>query len=423
MSKIPGKAYKDSRVVAVLAVAEVLAQEASLTDALARHQLQLTVRDRAFAQELSFGSCRYALSIEAAILPFMRKANTDPMVRALFIIGCYQLLVMRTPAHAAVSSTVEAAKLLQLQPVAGFLNAVLRKAADVELPELESHPAWLKERFQQDWPNDWQNIIKANDERPPFTIRVNRQFNTREQYQTALMLNAIEAQPVAEDGLILDKPIPVKDLPGFDEGHASVQDAAAQLAATTLAPKNGELILDACAAPGGKTCHMLEIAPEAEMIALDIDEERLDRVEENLERLGQTATIRPADICEPEVLQDYQFDAILLDAPCSATGVIRRHPDIRLLRRDSDLPELAKTQVELLQACWQRLKPGGRLLYATCSVIRQENEAVMRKFRKLQKDVETVEIANMNGDYGRMILPGEEGMDGFYLALMRKPSL
>src|SRR5690606_10330696 len=290
-----------------------------------------------------------------------------------------------------------------------------------------NHPQWLIKLLQEAWPDQWQTVLASNDQRPPFTLRVNRLHNTRDDYLAVLQREEIKAVacPFSSDGITLAEPRPVQDLPGFQQALVSVQDEAAQLAADVLELAPGQRVLDACAAPGGKTCHILEREPTLEeVIALDVDAERLTRIRENLQRLGLSATLRTADAAQLDNWWDGRpFDRILLDAPCSATGVIRRHPDIKLLRRPDDIDKLAALQRKLLAELWRTLQPNGALIYATCSVLPQENENNVAAFMAEHADAEHIVIKAEWGhkrSFGRQLLPQDGGHDGFYYAVLRK---
>jgi 16S rRNA (cytosine967-C5)-methyltransferase len=342
------------------------------------------------------------------------------------------------PSHAAVAETVGAARRLHKAWAAALVNATLRgflrereqllAALDTDPVSALAHPAWLLDELRAAWPQQWQAIAAANNVRPPMTLRVNPRHGDAAAWRTRLTTAGHPAATVAAapSALQLDAPCDVKILPGFATGALSVQDAAAQLAAPLLAVRPGQRVLDACAAPGGKTCHLLESQPAlAELVALDRSAERLERVRENLVRLGGTARLVAADAAEVDSWWDGKpFERILLDAPCSGSGVIRRHPDIKLLRRPEDLVHLAGEQQRLLRAVWPLLAPGGRLLYATCSVLPVENERQISHFLADYEEAEELPITAEWGhprDHGRQILPGEAGMDGFFYALLQRP--
>jgi 16S rRNA (cytosine967-C5)-methyltransferase len=320
-----------------------------------------------------------------------------------------------------------------------LINAVLRNYVRNNIGEMEpgndearfNHPAWLIERLKSDWPDRWREIIEANNARAPMWLRVNVRQKSALDYQTQGKLAGRLLAGVG-GALRLDRPLSIDDLPGFDKGHVSIQDGAAQLAAPWLLAKGGGRVLDACAAPGGKTCHLLELlGPDSHLTAIDSDAARLDGVRQNLDRLGFAATVLVGDASNPGEWWDGEgFDRILLDAPCSATGVIRRHPDIKLLRRATDIRSLASRQSEMLTALWGLLKPSGRLLYVTCSVLDEENAAVVGKFLAANVDAREDRVLH---DYnirdlmhertsGFQVLPGTRDLDGFYFACLDKVS-
>ena len=404
-------------------------------------------------RSLCYDSIRWYIRLDTLLERLLSRPGQklDPEIRALAIVGLCQLLYTDIPEHAAVAETVAATRLLGQPKAAGFVNAILRRCqrehaqllAQIDRdPAIRSaHPRWLVERLRQDWGDRAAAILDANNQRPPFWIRVNRLRATAANYRTQLEDKQIgvAASAFEDTALLLDKAMDVGDLPGFDEGLVSVQDAAAQCAAHLLDPQAGDRILDACAAPGGKTGHLLELAPElAELTAVDVSPERLTRVTQNLQRLGLPARVLTGDAGEPSRWWDGQpFDRILLDVPCSATGVIRRHPDIKLLRRPEDIAALAVRQLQLLRSLWPLLMPGGRLLYASCSVLRAETTALVADFLADQPQasdvtqavsatrLKSVASVEMNGPVtgpGLRIAAGTAGMDGFYYAVLQKAS-
>lgn len=399
--------------------------------------------DKALTQELVYGSLRWAPRLEFMLSKLLDRPvrKREPRVHALLMVGLYQLFYTRVPPHAAVAETVEAARLMKKPWAVSLTNAVLRRAqreadglieaADEHPVGSTAHPDWLLDVLRQDWPEDWRAIVSGNNGRPPMTLRVNTRKQPRDAALEALRETGLGAQlhPIASDGIQLDSPVDVHRLPGFAEGALSVQDAAAQLAADLLDPKAGERVLDACAAPGGKSAHVLERCPDlARLVAVDRDPERLDRVAENLARLELSAQLLVGDAAKPETWwDDIPFDRILVDAPCSATGVIRRHPDIKLLRRRKDIASLAGLQARILDALWPLLAPGGRLVYATCSVLAAENSDQVAAFIRRHPDAVAVPIA-VNGvsswgrpsGFGRQVLPGDADMDGFFYAVIVK---
>lgn len=392
--------------------------------------------DRALLRELCYGTLRFYHRLAALINPLLQKPlkNEDRDLHFLLLVGAYQLAYLRISDHVAVSTTVDAVDALEKPWARNFVNAVLRNfqrqhetlEEKLKPSEKVSHTPWLFRAINAAWPEHADEVFAANNHQAPMTLRVNRLHSNRDDYLQQLTQSNIDAVTCSQavDGITLNKAVNVQLLPGFANGDVSVQDEAAQLASLLLNPQANERILDACCAPGGKTCHLLEIAGECELVAIDNQPERLDRVEENLERLQLQATVLAADAADTDNWWDnVLFDAILLDAPCSGTGVIRRHPDIKLLRRESDIAQLAKEQGRLLDALWQTLKPGGRLLYATCSILPAENEQVVADFVLRQTDATAVEI-NLQGGiqtaHGYQLLPQINGHDGFFYALLTK---
>ena len=429
------------RAIAAQVLARVLGEGRSLAEALPPALERVAPRDRGLLWELCHGVCRWQPEAQF-LLDGLLDRPLDPRestVRALLLTGLYQLHRSRIPDHAAVAETVAAARQLRKPWAAGLTNAVLRSftrrrvelltRAKTDAVARTAHPRWLLEWLQRDWPGDWPAIVAANNTRPPFTLRVNRLRGSRDEYRARLAAAGKIAEPTvaAPFALTLTEPVEPTTLSGFADGWASVQDAAAQLAAPLLDTHPGMRVLDACAAPGGKTAHLLECAPDLELTALDQEVERLERVRENLTRLRLAARLVAGDACQPRDWWDgVPYDRILLDAPCSATGVIRRHPDIKLLRRDTDIAALADRQQALLASLWPLLRPGGRLLYATCSLLRQENEQVVAAFLATRPEAREHRIATDWGRalaHGRQILPGEAGMDGFYYAMLVKPTV
>ncbi|MBP1000431.1 16S rRNA (cytosine(967)-C(5))-methyltransferase RsmB [Serratia fonticola] len=421
------------RSIAAKAIGQVLDQGQSLSTILPALQKNISDKDRGLLQELCFGTLRVLPQLEWCIQQLMAKPMTGKQrpLHYLLMVGLYQLLYTRIPPHAVLAETVEGAVALKRPQLKGLINGVLRqfqrqqeellaRAANNESRYL--HPSWLLKRIKLAYPAQWEQIVDANNQKPPMWLRVNRLHHTREDYLQLMQQAGIAAEPHAEyrDAVRLLAPCPVTDLPGFSEGWVTVQDASAQGCVDLLDPQNGEQILDLCAAPGGKTTHILEAAPKAHVLAVDIDEQRLSRVKENLLRLRQHAEVHQGDGRTPqEWCGDQQFDRILLDAPCSATGVIRRHPDIKWLRRDSDIAELAALQSEILEAIWPRLKPGGVMVYATCSILPQENSEQIAAFLQRHGDAKLVETGDVQSP-GKQNLPHPEDGDGFFYAKLIK---
>lgn len=427
------------RLAATRALAAVLAGRASLGSSLPEQLAKVDPRDRALAQDLAFGTARWQprLSLLAEKLMDKPFKAGDRDLEALLLIGLYQLLHTRIPAHAAIGETVGCVDKLKKSSAKGLLNAVLRRAQreyDSLLPALEhdpaarlAHPRWLQKALKARWPEHWEAIATANNLHPPLILRVNRRQGSRDAYLAELAAADIDAVPCAfsADGIRLLQPQDVTALPGFAAGRLSVQDEAAQLAAELLELAPGQRVLDACAAPGGKTCHLLEREPGlAEVVALDADAGRLQRVEQNLARLGLTARTLAAD---GRAVADWwdgtPFQRILLDAPCSATGVIRRHPDIKLTRQASDIAPLVQLQGELLDALWPTLEVGGILVYATCSVLPEENSSNLAAFLARTPGARELDIPATWGlaqPHGRQLLPQPDGHDGFYYCKLIK---
>lgn len=427
-----------ARSAAALALKAVLAQKQSLDHNIANASKHLAANDISLAKALCFGVLRHYESLSAQIDPLLEKPlrNKDYDIYALLLIGAYQLSAMRMPAYAALDSVVKASRELKKPWGSGLINAVLRKL-QLQTPlvlsaQLESeHPVWLFNAIQQAWPEHAAAIFDANNTEPPLCLRINIQKTNRMDYLQQLADAGIQASAgkLAESAVYIhDKPSDITLLPGFAAGFCSVQDEAAQMAAYFLDAQPQAHILDACAAPGGKTCHILErLNNQATLTALDIDANRLQRVTENLERLQLTATLIAADIMDVDSWwQGQLFDAILCDAPCSATGVIRRHPDIKQLRQASDIEQLAQLQLEILQTLWRVLKPGGTLLYATCSIMPEENSRVIAQFCHQQADCIERKIDLPAGDswlaceYGWQFFPQNMAHDGFYYARLEK---
>ncbi|MAD47306.1 MAG: 16S rRNA (cytosine(967)-C(5))-methyltransferase [Oceanospirillaceae bacterium] len=425
-----------ARRAAATALASVMNGQ-SLNQVLPPLENRVPAEDRGFLRDLTLGSCRHFQRLNALVKILLKHpfGEEDQDLHALMIVGLYQLAIQNKAPHAAVHATVDVCEELGKGYAKSVINACLRRYGreyEALLPPLDenpvtatSHPKWLVKMLSKAWPDDWQNILQQNNERPPLCLRVNLRRTNRDVYLTRLHDAGIPATaaPYSDAGIYLAESCDVTQLPGFAEGDVSVQDEAAQLAAQLLAPQDGERILDACAAPGGKTCALLERA-DARVVALDIEETRLSRVHDNLQRLHLAAEVVCADMADTESWWDgAQFDAILLDAPCSATGVIRRHPDIKLLRRREDIEQLAVLQASLLKTAWAMLKPGGRLLYATCSVLPQENSARIAAFADATQDLQCTELDFSWGsacNAGRQLFPQQNGHDGFYYALMTK---
>ncbi|UST85118.1 MULTISPECIES: 16S rRNA (cytosine(967)-C(5))-methyltransferase RsmB [Pseudomonas] len=427
------------RLAAAKALAAVLSGKASLNSSLPTQLDKVEDRDRGFTQDLAFGTARWQPRLSALAEKLLQKPfkAADADVEALLLVGLYQLLYTRVPAHAAIGETVGCADKLKKPWAKGLLNAVLRNAqreSETIFAELErdpvvrtAHPRWLQKSLKAFWPEQWEAICAANNAHPPMILRVNRRHHGRDAYLALLGDAGIAATPCvySRDGIVLEAAADVRSLPGFAEGWISVQDEAAQLAADLLDLAPGQRVLDACCAPGGKTCHILEAEPAlAGVVAVDLEAKRLVRVKENLERLGLDAELIAADGRDIDKWWDGKpFQRILLDAPCSATGVIRRHPDIKLTRQPDDIVALAQLQGELLDAMWKTLEVGGILLYATCSTLPTENTEVIAAFLARTPGARELDLATAAGikqPHGRQLLAQQGGHDGFYYAKLIK---
>lgn len=429
----------DARAAAAIALHRVRDRGQSLSRVLIQSPLPRPPADRALTQELIYGALRCLPRLEA-LVGFLLNHPVKPSDRdleALILIGLYQLTGMEMPPHAAVAATVEATRLIGKPDKAALVNALLRRflrERDTLLAEAERLPSvrwlfpeWLLAALRRDWPEDWEGIVATSNQRPPMSLRVNRLRTDRRAYAECLAGVGITARPIpgTEAGLMLDHPLPTRELPGFDAGLVSVQDGGAQLAAKLLDARPGQRVLDACAAPGGKTAAILERAgSELDLVAIDNDPARLLTLKEGLARLGLSARLERGDAAQPSGdWADLPFDRILLDVPCSATGVIRRHPDIKWLRRATDIPALSELQRRMLTAAWGLLAPGGRLLYATCSLLAAENQDQVASFLAHTADARELPLSGDWGlarTHGRQLLPATGGSDGFYYALLEK---
>ena len=426
----------NTRALAAQVISAVIAQQLSLSQSLPPAQQRCTERDRALLQNLVYGTVREWLYFQAMIDVLVKKPIASPVVQVLLSLGMYQLLRTRIPAHAAIGETVEACKQLGFTAQAGLVNAVLRRFSQEHesicaqvIHEQHAHPQWLIKQLRKDWPKAVEQILTANNQPAALTLRVNQRKISREAYLALLAEQQITAEvcQFSPVGVRLSELHDVTRLPLYAEGGFSVQDESAQLAALLLNPAPNSVVLDACAAPAGKTAHLLEQADYQLLMAIDSEAQRVQRMHENLSRLQLNFSyvqVLTADASQPESWAHHQqFDAILLDAPCTATGVIRRHPDIKLLRKISDVSQTVDLQNKILRALWPTLKVGGRLLYATCSVLKAENEYQIKAFLQDTPNAKEIPLKGYWGDartHGRQILPKINGGDGFYYALLEK---
>jgi 16S rRNA (cytosine967-C5)-methyltransferase len=438
MTATPENAGAPVRADAARLLARVVFDGVSLRAGFdARAARSADPRDRALLSATLFSASRWWLRFDAVLSGLLERALPAKAreIHSLLVIGLVQIEILRMPEYAVVAACVDAARLLGQPRHAGLVNAVLRRylrerakrlaEVDVDPVSRHAHPRWLIERIGSDWPRDAEAILDANTHEAPLTLRVNRRRIAPDTLIARFAAEGVVAeQPLhLVDGLVLAESTDISRLPGYAEGHFSVQDGAAQQVVELLDLRDGQRVLDACAAPGGKSAHMLERA-DIELTALDADAGRLPRMRENLQRLGLSADIREGDAARPATWWDTRtFDRILLDAPCSASGIIRRQPDIKLHRRATDIAPLVGIQARLGAALWPMLVPGGKLVYATCSVLRAENEAVLTSFLETHADARAVPLPERFGraaGVGRQVLPGTKGMDGFYYALLEK---
>lgn len=422
------------RAAAARTVAAVLHNGRSLDDALGQYQTVVSDKDNALVSALAYGVLRDYRYLHTLLKPLLKR-TPQPVLHALLLVGVYQLRSMRIPAHAAVHATVSATPGIGFAKARGMVNAVLRRCQR-EMTQLEagvpdqagirySHPDWLIKRLQADWTKRVEAVLQANNTPAPMHLRVNGRVTSQSAYLVTLEEAGIGVivPEHAADAVTLTQPMATADLPGFSEGHVSVQDVSAQQAADLLELADGQRVLDACAAPGNKSAHALERA-NIDLIALDVDAGRLDILNKNFARLNLQAQTIVGDAATPDDWWDgHPFDRILLDAPCSGTGVIRRHPDIKWLRRADDIDAASKRQQALLAALWPLLTKGGLLVYATCSILRAEGAGVVQPFVDATPDAEMVVMPDTWGEaeaVGRRIAPGENGADGFYYACIRR---
>lgn len=430
----------DSRAIAARILAMVLQEEKTLDSAFAKFiSASINCKERAFIKELSYGVLRWFYKLDYILDKLLSKPlrKKDSDIKAIMLCGLYQLDFMRTPAHAAISASVEATTHLNKSWAKQLINAVLRRYQrdSDKLQELirgsdsafYAHPHWLIAVIRNDWPAYWEKILVANNQRPPMFLRVNSRKTMRKDYLKKLAEVKIDAIPVDDvsSGIQLIKPVDVNELPGFKQGLVSVQDLGAQHAAALLDLKAGQRVLDACAAPGGKTAHIHETEPElAVLTAIELDKQRIKRLEETHQRLGTIMDIIHADVRQHNKWWNgIAFDRILLDVPCSATGVIRRHPDIKIRRREEMIRDYCELQYNILESVWSMLKRGGKLVYVTCSILFRENDRQMETFLENYSDARNIDIMEPWGiktDFGIQILPGIGDADGFYYAVLEK---
>jgi 16S rRNA (cytosine967-C5)-methyltransferase len=426
-----------ARASAARIINDVIQHQRSLNTVLANELPNLLENERSLCQQLCYGVLRWYPQLTALTQQLIKKPlkKKDGDIHCLLLCGLYQLRSLRIPEHAALSETVNATKTLGKQWAKGLINASLRNYQRertnfddhiaASLSAQYAHPDWMIKQIQQQWPENWETILTENNQHAPMILRVNQQHVSTDEYLNKLSLSDIKASKIdgIDHAILLDTPTDVYQLPGFEQGDVSVQDGAAQHVINLLDIKANQRVLDACAAPGGKTCHILEANPNNDVTALDIDPSRLKQIKENTDRLSLNATLIATDAGDTSSWwKGEKFDRILIDAPCSGTGVIRRHPDIKVLRRPEDITSLVEKQRQLLNNLWPLLNPGGRLVYTTCSIFQQENEQQVLDFLRHHPEAEeqlaTIEPGSRR-EVGYQRLPGTNHLDGFYYACLR----
>lgn len=427
---------KNPRAGAAQVLGAILQHKGSLASLLPSAQADCIEKDRPLLAQLCYGTARNfpRLHLIAQHLLDRPLGKKDQDIYALLLTGLYQLTDTRVPPHAAIAESVNVVRTLKKQRYTGLINATLRRferEGEIIRQTLASepayqynHPEWMINKLSHNWPTHWQDILTQNNGQGPMTIRVNQRYVSRETYQAQLQEVGITSHSTtfSPDGLVLEHAVDITQLPGFSDGACSVQDEAAQLGCGLLKPQSGEYILDACSAPGGKLCHLLEAA-DITADALELSPKRIARIQENLSRLQFEARILTGDVTSLDWWDGQLYDKIFLDAPCSATGVIRRNPDIKMLRNNEEVHHLAQLQYQALSNLWTCLKPGGQLLYATCSVFPQENAGLVKRFIQHTQNAEELPIAAQWGEPqspGRQLFPATQGHDGFYYALLYK---
>lgn len=433
MSKIQSTAKNLNLRAQVIKTLVAVQNGQSLASVLNQHINTVSERDRALYHELTLGCLRQWFSLKAVTLPLLTKPLDNEALESCLYLGLYQILCTRIPAHAAISETVNAAKQLGFEPMSGLVNAILRRVSretsefQTALNQTHGLPSWLFKRLKKDWPSQLDEICQNLKQVAPLTLRVNERQISRDEYLEILEEEQIDARPceLSDVGIVLEQTGNITHLPGFEEGGFSVQDEHAQLCATLLPNLDDQVVIDACAAPGGKAAHILERFNPQKLIALDHDTKRLLRVSENLERLELNA-YADVDIVTADAttwVSPVPADCIVLDAPCSAIGVMRRHPDIRLLRQSTDIQQTVDLQKQILNQMWQQLKVGGTLLYITCSILKAENEQQMIDFFAEHADAKEIKIEadwGIEQIHGRQLLPETNHGDGFYYCRIKK---
>ncbi|MCX7120357.1 MAG: 16S rRNA (cytosine(967)-C(5))-methyltransferase RsmB [Gammaproteobacteria bacterium] len=436
----------NTRAISAEIIEQVCYQHISLSEAFLIPELKPKDDDRAFVKEICFGTLRYWIQLQAILKELLETPlkKEDKDIECLLCVGLYQLIYMHVPHYALVNETVTATRILKKSWASGLVNKILRMAISAQSPERQraesvitksitaqySHPNWIIDKIKSAWPTHWENILNANNQKAPLFLRVNQTKIPFKEYLKILNDHKINHTCVTglSHGIQLENPMPVENIPGFKNGLFSVQDASGQkvVAYCDIHPEHH--VLDACAAPGSKTTHILETCPSVKkLIALDLHKKRLSKVAENIKRLQlptENVQLIAANACDVNDWWDGElFDRILLDAPCSASGVIRRHPDIKLLRKKTDIKNLAEQQLKMLETLWPLLKKSGKLIYSTCSIFPDENENVIAKFLSSHPDANTSPINNPWGEnlkYGQQVITGTQNRDGFYYCVIQK---
>jgi len=431
----------NSRAVAAMIIKEVCYYNVSLSEAFLNPELKPHDDDRGFIKEMCFGTLRFWIQLQALLKDLLEKPikSEDKDIECLLCVGLYQLLYMHVPEYALVNETVTATRVLQKSWASRLVNKILRMAIDKKsngtlatrgITAEYSHPNWIIEKTQLAWPNDWKNILVANNQKAPLFLRVNKTKTTVDIFEKLLTENNIVFERVdhLSHAVLLPNPLPVEKIPGFYEGLFSVQDASGQKVVEYLDLKSDHIVLDACAAPGSKTTHILETCCDIKkLVAVDIYKSRLEKIVDNIKRLqlpSKNTTLIAADVCDIDEWWDEElFDRILVDAPCSAAGVIRRHPDIKILRKKADIKQLAQQQLSMLESLWPLLQTSGKLIYTTCSIFPDENERVVEVFLTLHNDAKIVPINTdwgVNLTHGQQVLTGDKNRDGFYYVIIER---
>jgi len=428
----------DTRLATIKSLLGVVRDKQSLSVAMNDITPAVAEERKAIYQQMNYGLLRHYYSLELILSKLLKKPLADKHIdlKILLLLGLYQIEYMKTPTHACVNEAVNTTRLLGKNWATGLVNGVLRQyirqreSISEQLAEDPvfkfDHPDWLVKKIQSSWPDQAESILRTNNQQAPMTLRVNLTQVSRPDYIKELSSRNISSLPCefSAAGITLDSPLDVTSLPGFEDGRVSVQDEASQLAEGILKLKSNQSALDACAAPGGKSCHILESMPDIDLVSLELDAQRSDRIRENMTRLGLSANIVLGDARQPDNWwTGQQFDRILLDAPCSATGIISRHPDIKLLRKESDIDKLALQQLTLLVSLWPLLKRDGILVYSTCSILPEENSQPIHNFLSQTPDASELSIeANwgLKTEHGRQLFPVKHGHDGFYYARLHK---